>query len=332
VRSSAFLALVVGCYSAHPPAGAPCAPDGTCPAGLVCTAAGTCETTNTAPPDAASLACVPSGPELCGDGIDQDCDGSDPPCPANDTADGAIDVTNGGTFTVDLSAAHADADPGSDALCGSAGGRDVFFKVHIMAPEAYYLDTFDSSFDTVIRVYHGPCNGNATPSSATCHDDQCDTTQTQNVWDLGFGQSCIVVAQKSSAETTGALTLHVERGHRSGQGIDLGTPVTGDTTGAKDQSTGVAGPTCSDAAAPDTGYHFTICPATTNTGTASTCNATTAFASETYILGPDQAQLACGACDATSTATVSGPHMYWIVVDGAAAAAVGAYELDTTIQ
>ena len=306
----------------------------------MCTAAGTCETTNTPlPADASSVggsSCVPSGPEICGDGIDQDCDGSDPPCPANDTASGAIDVTAGGTFTVDLSAAHADADPGSGMPCGMAGGRDVFYKVHITAPEAYYLDTFDSNFDTVVRVYHGPCNGSATPVNATCHDDQCNTKQTQNIWDLGFGQSCIVVAQKSSAETMGALTLHVERGHRSGDPIDLGTPVTDTTAGANDQSSGVASATCSNAADPDAGYHFTVCPSTTSTVTASTCNANTAFASETYILGPNQDQLACGECGdnavTPTTASVAGPHMYWIVVDGAAATSSGAYELDTTIQ
>lgn len=307
----------------------------------MCTPIGMCEPPGTiaAMPDASSVVpgCVPTGPEICGDGIDQDCDGSDPACPSNDTASGAIDVTMGGTFTVDLSAAHADADPGSDASCGTTGGRDVFYKVHITTPESYYLDTFDSSFDTVVRVYHGQCQGSGTPDSAECQDDQCTTTQTQGVWDLGFGTSCIVVAQKSNAETSGALTLHVERGNRSGQPIDLGTPVTGDTSTGKNQSTPVVGGVCVDGMTPDADYHFTVCPNVTGNVTATACNATTAFASETYIVGP-AGQLACGACGDSgmpSTAAVSdvtGPHMYWIIVDGTAAGADGGYELDTTIQ
>ncbi len=40
------LVLLVGCYGAKAPAGAPCAPDGSCPAGLVCSpASNTCEVT-----------------------------------------------------------------------------------------------------------------------------------------------------------------------------------------------------------------------------------------------------------------------------------------------
>ena len=73
--------------------------------------------------------------------------------------------------------------------------------------------------------------------------------------------------------------------------------------------------------------------------TATTCNATTAFVSEVYIDGP-AGQLACSECEAVSggttgnpaMATVLGPHMYWIVVDGETAGTDGAYELDTTIQ
>jgi hypothetical protein len=64
VRSLAAVALLVGCYSPRPPAGAPC-PDGVCPTGLVCSpATQTCELTATdarspdAPPDVAEDANV----------------------------------------------------------------------------------------------------------------------------------------------------------------------------------------------------------------------------------------------------------------------------------
>src|SRR5262249_42293694 len=126
-----------------------------------------------APPDALEHlidGCSPS-PEICGDGIDQDCNGSDAQCPANDAPAGAIDVTAGGAFTANLVAAHDDNGPGT---CGAAGGRDVFYKVTLQAPQVYYFDTFGSNFDTVVRVFAGACTAvtGATPIRG-CGDDSC---------------------------------------------------------------------------------------------------------------------------------------------------------------
>jgi hypothetical protein len=342
VRSWLFVALLLGCYSARPPAGAPCASGGSCPAGLVCSpATQTCEGSAIQLADAMpGEACIPS-PEICGDGIDQDCDGSDPACPSNDVASGAIDVTMGGTFTADLEYAHDDAS-GSGMFCGGSGGRDVFYKVKIGGPETYYLDTFDSDFDTVIRVYHGNCVDGQAPGNTTCHDDSCSTPQTQGIWNLGFGTSCIEIDQASSAVTAGSLTLHVEPGHRDGTGITLGKEVDGDTSSDDDdQSTAVASLACSAEPAPDDDYYFSLCPGSDATLTATTCGGSagsgSAFVSEVYVVGPS-GQLACAECNPAAesgdpaTAHVVGPHMYWIVVDGVASGADGAYQLDTTIQ
>jgi hypothetical protein len=46
--------------------------------------------------------------ETCGNAVDEDCNGADAACPSNDRPAGAIDISAGGTFTVDLVAAHDD--------------------------------------------------------------------------------------------------------------------------------------------------------------------------------------------------------------------------------
>ncbi len=90
----------------------------------------------------------------CGNDTDEDCDTLDLACAANDVAGGAIDVTAGGTFTADALAARDDVAPNG---CGGDGGRDLFYRVTLGAPQVYYFDTFGSSFDSTIRVDRKPC-------------------------------------------------------------------------------------------------------------------------------------------------------------------------------
>jgi len=285
--------------------------------------------------------CTPV-PEQCGDGIDQDCDGNDPPCPDNDKAAGAIDIGAGGTFTVDLTYAIDDSSKAANgpAFCGGAGGRDVYYQIHLDADEAIYLDTFGSDFDTLIRVFHGACRDGVAPGNTQCRNDACNSAQTQGVWDLAAGDNCVVVDQDSSDETKGSLVLHVERGRRSGEAISLGDSVTGNTaTDGSDQSVAP----CLQVAGPDLGYHFTECPGVSETFVATTCNAVADFDSVIYIRGAGNVlrcnddDAACtaglGAVNSTTTAvTVAGPHMYWIIVDASNPNEGGNFQLDTIVQ
>jgi hypothetical protein len=278
--------------------------------------------------------CTPS-PEICGDGIDQDCNGSDVMCPVNDLAAGAIDITAGGLVTGDLSAAHDDSSrPNGGMFCGGTGGRDLYYKIHLTADEAYYIDTFGSDFDTVIRVFRGPCADGPAPGSTKCHNDNCSTAQSQGVWDLTSGDWCVVVDQNSNAETKGSLRMHVERGNRTGSPVAATN--TSDTTGGSNQSTG----TCA-ATGNDVGYYFTGCPGGSLAVTATTCNAATTWDTALYARGA-AGQITCNDDDPTPCAanaaasrisfTANGAHLFWIIVDAGSTGAVGPFEVDTTIQ
>src|SRR5262249_44088195 len=150
--------------------------------------------------------------ETCGNGIDEDCNGSDAACPPNDLPSGAIDISNGGTFNVDLSAAHDDnwvaSTPALD--CGDQGGRDVFYQFTLPAAEVVYYDTFGSNYDTVVRVFAGACASMGAVQA--CADDACSTTRSQGAVQLAAGTYCLVVDQFDANTTNGATTLTFKRG------------------------------------------------------------------------------------------------------------------------
>jgi hypothetical protein len=277
--------------------------------------------------------------ETCGDGVDQDCNGADVACPTNDLPSGATNISGGGTFTVDLVAAHDD-DANATSGCGSTGGRDVFYQLSLASPEVVYLDTFGSSFDTVIRVYSGTCA--ARTGTPTCDDDAgvCTGVQSQLATQLAAGTWCVVVDQFSSLQTTGALTLSVVRGGRTGTSIAAANgSQAGTTTGLTNVTTGGCQ---SNSTAPDRAYFFTVCPATTMTVGANTCTTTT-WDSVVYLRkgAASAGDVACsddvagcgpsGLASSFTGAQAVGPGLFWLTVDGYLTYN-GAYTLTYTIN
>ncbi|MBK9034015.1 MAG: hypothetical protein IPL61_22560 [Myxococcales bacterium] len=278
--------------------------------------------------------------EICGDGIDQDCNGSDAICPTNDGPSGAINISGGGVFTVDLTAARNDQDF-SGSFCGSTGGRDVFYTFTLPAAEVVYVDTFGSSFDTDLRVFAGSCT--ALGALQSCFDDSCSVLQSQGALALAAGQYCLVADQYSSFQTTGALTLTFTRGGRTGTAISTGTgTVTGTTVGAPN----TWAPSCSSSStAGEQAYYFLSCPAIVPTVAASTCTTPTSWDSVIYLRKAgvaadvtcnDDGLAPCGSVtpirlSSFTGATGSGPGLYWLVVDGFLAT-TGAYTLNYTIN
>jgi hypothetical protein len=345
VRWAVSLVALAACYSPSPQPGAPC-PDGVCPTPLVCSPLTMrCEQTLAtldgdivdAEPDAQLRdGCTP-GPELCDDGIDQDCDGDDPACPANDDATGAIDITGGGMFTADLRYAHDDVAANG---CSGDGGRDIFYSVTLTAPRVYYFDTFGSSFDTVVRVYGKPCAMVGTGAGAkACGNDSCSSDETQLAVSLPAGQSCIVIDQASDAETSGNVMLRAIAGTRDGMPLPSGMQMlTGNTSG----STNIWDPVDVNCDSPGTGgkdlaYFFTLCPAQTLLLDAETCTGAT-WDTVLYVRNGSTNQIGCNddACgDLQSRITnvpIQNGVFFWLVIDGFDSSHSGAYTLKTNLR
>jgi hypothetical protein len=267
--------------------------------------------------------------ETCGNDIDEDCTGADATCPGNDLPAGAIDISAGGTFTVDLSAAHDDNwTAGTD--CGDQGGRDVFYQFTLAAPDIVYFDTFNADFDTVVRVFPGACT--ALGAVTACSNDTCATTKSQAALQLAAGTYCLVVDQASASVTAGASSLVFKKGGRAGLPLpSTSGSVTGTTTGGENRSVA----SCeANSNQPDVAYYFTTCPGT-KTVNASLCNSTSTFTDTILSLRTGTANgvnVACSddapGCTAyrsklpntsestAANATVSGPNLHWLIVDG----------------
>jgi hypothetical protein len=300
---------------------------GTCTSGVgACRRSGTkmCNAAGTGT-DCNAVAGTP-GKEFCGDGIDGDCSGgADPSCPGNDLPAGAVDVSAGGVFTANLAFAHDDAAGG----CSSTGGRDVFYTLTLPAAEVVYLDTFGSDFDTSIRIHSGACAATL-GSFVTCDDDGCALPQSQLAASLAAGTYCIVVDQYSEFQTTGALTLNVVRGGRTGTFLAGPGTVSGNTCG----QASVTGECGSSGSAPEVAYYFMTCPSQNATFTAATCGGATTYDSVLYFRDGSALEAetpsVCNddGCSGGATCTgvttrasslttpLAGAGLRWIVVDG----------------
>jgi hypothetical protein len=326
--------LVAGCFVPDPQPGAPCTTTAECPAPLVCSPRLTCERDRAGiAPDDGPRGDGPRGDGPRGDGCTP---GGDPACAANDGPAGAIDVTAGGMFEGDARLATDDVAANG---CGGDGGRDLFFRVTLTAPQVYYFDTLGSSYDTVIRVYRKSCAAvGAGAGAAACGDDACGGGQSQVAVSLPAGESCVVVDERDGAQTSGALALRVVRGGRDGLPLARGAQTsTGDTCDA----TNASEPLDQDCDGPgsrgkDHAYFFTACPGEALRLDADTCPEPT-WDPVLYVQRVTGEQLACdddscGFGPRLTAATISGSALYFLFLDGFDAQECGPYQLDTNLR
>lgn len=357
-----LLVFAAACYSPSVPTGAPCDKDHGCPRPLICAAAtSTCERTEVdaslldseqpidafVPPiDSPPIqGCTPMGFDTCGDGIDQDCDGADEVCAANDLAPDAIDVTMGGTLSGDLNLA---CDNAPEAGCGNAGGRDLFYKVTLTEPQVYYFDTFGSNFDTTVRVFPGKaCTAIAATDMPSCSDHACGGGQSQLALELPAGTSCVVVDQ-NSAVAQGAMMLKVTAAGHVGERLLPGPrTLSGDTCTSADTWKAQ----CGAVGGKEDAYFFTVCPGATAHVDASTCVDVNATHFDTVLFVRKApagmgSTLACSDDAPTCAArpdrpdhpdgsildnvAAAGPGVFFLVVDGYDSC--GTYVMDARLQ
>ena len=124
----------------------------------------------------------PGAQEICGDGIDQDCDGADLPCPADDAdGDGARDVAVGGTDCDDRDSMIF---PGAREKCG---------------------DGIDQDCDGVDL----PCgqtpdeDGDGWPVESDCNDNSSDTFPGAPEWCNGLDDDCDGLFDEGNPLATG---------------------------------------------------------------------------------------------------------------------------------
>lgn len=188
------------------------------------------------------------------------------PEPPNDTCAGANDLGEGGVFAGDTGPAGDDHEP--VAGCGAPGGRDVWFRFTLDAPEVVYLDTVDgNTWDSVLVLYGGTCGDLARPP--LCADDQCPGEsggrRSQLVERLEAG-SYVVVVDGRDAAAAGPFALRFQRAACAGAiGLPGNGAYDGNSMGWDDRFRG----SCGEPGVPDTTYYLGLCAP--REVTASTC-------------------------------------------------------------
>lgn len=289
------------------------------------------------PPD--GNACQPT-PEVCGDGIDQDCDdvpdNGCEPLDGLDTCLDAADLVSSGLFTVDITESNTAA---VDATCGDATGRDVFFRLITASDELVYLSTYGSEIDTTLTILDENCTA---AGAIECSDDGCGQSGSHFAGTLAAGSYFVQVKAKNPADT-GLVSLKVQRSFCS-DATEI--PATGAYSGdtSVDSIDDNRPEACnSGGSGADDLWWFTTCPGANNVSF-STCGADFdtmleiregTCAGSAAVTCNDDANGECGTqsqlSDSLESGVGEGDGMWFLLVDGYNTGAVGPYTIDATL-
>jgi hypothetical protein len=181
--------------------------------------------------------CGPGG--SCGNGL----------CNAN----GCPEISLGPQLPQTTSGSTNNQDDDIAPLCAPGGGNDVVYQFTAPATAQYTIDTFGSSFDTVLHVHDGGCFG---PELA-CNDDVPNMGLSSSVTvSLGAGQT-VMIAVDGFGQSLGDYTLHIQSsgGNCPQQSLGGQYPVTVSGTTVGQQNTMTA--QCVPAVGPEVSYSWT---------------------------------------------------------------------------
>lgn len=163
----------------------------------------------------------PQSREICGNGIDDDCDmlvdeGCPPSLPDTCATAEAITLSASGTATVTGTLGAFGDDYQTNALCSAAsGGRDAVYYIDLPAGRHdVTIDTIGSAADTVLAVGFD-CS--ASGFSAVCNDDydHASVTQQSRIWLHNVGgftaTRVYILVDGYDGSATGGFVLNIDR-------------------------------------------------------------------------------------------------------------------------
>lgn len=294
------------------------------------------QTLFTVPPDESNCS---QQVEICGDNIDQNCDGvPDDGCPAitgHDRCDTAHPLGGDGVYRASLAGAAHDYETG----CGGSG-KDVVFRLDLNVPELIYLSTFGSSSDTTLSVWEGGCGAG---QELQCVDDTCGSDGAHFMARLEPGQYYFVVQAKDT-NADGEVWLKLQRSHCAEA---MALPDTGTVYGDTRDEADLDRPICALGAGPDEFWYFTTCPGETpvqlsTCGTDSfqtllelregTCTSAGGYACSASDPSCGEGNGASALDVALQSATGLGDGMWFLLVDGFGPDDEGEYQLEVSFN
>jgi hypothetical protein len=141
----------------------------------------------------------PDATEICGDGIDQDCDGSDGD---EGTCGCPTVISSSGTYTGTTSGSSMYS-PGT---CGSGGGPEWIFSITPTTSRSVTFATSGTSWDTVLYARSGSCTSG---TEVGCDDDGGYSLDSLLTVSMTGGTAYYLFLDGYSSYDSGAYTLTV---------------------------------------------------------------------------------------------------------------------------
>jgi hypothetical protein len=209
--------------------------------------------------------------------------------------------------------------------CGAAA--DVYYRFTLSHREVVYVDTFGSTFDTLVGI------ADTCGAAPTCNNDACSTLQSQLVAVLDPGTHFLVV---DGASASGSFVLHVQQVAVSGSSPMSMYALPATFTQSGDTSAlGVSNTPGTCGAGPDQWFSWASCP-TTAAGNvdATVCGAAT-YDSVLQLLNGAATGGGCNdnACALQSHLVApvpAGAGLHVLFVDGSTTTSAGTYTVTGT--